>query len=106
MTKPLLHLWSLGVEGVYIIWPLLLWFAWKPRWNLLAITIAVAAISFALNIDYIRSDVVAAFYSPQTRFWELMAGSILAYVTLYRPKLLSDLFTKLESWTGRRTSGT
>lgn len=31
-TKPLLHLWSLGVEEqFYIIWPLLAWFAWKKN---------------------------------------------------------------------------
>ena len=31
-TKPLLHLWSLGIEEqFYIIWPFFLWFAWKQR---------------------------------------------------------------------------
>lgn len=31
-TKPLLHLWSLGIEEqFYIIWPLLLWLAWRTR---------------------------------------------------------------------------
>ncbi len=29
-TKPLLHLWSLGIEEqFYIIWPFLVWFVWK-----------------------------------------------------------------------------
>lgn len=83
-TKPMLHLWSLGIEEqFYIVWPLLLWFAWKQRLNLLTITIAVAAISFALNIGKIDKDAIAVFYSPQTRFWELLAGSVLAYITLH-----------------------
>jgi peptidoglycan/LPS O-acetylase OafA/YrhL len=101
-SKPLLHLWSLGIEEqFYIIWPLLLWAAWKLRWNLLKITISVAIVSFTLNIGYVRSDVAAAFYLPQTRFWELMTGSILAHMTLYRPKLLGDFIIWLGRWTGR-----
>lgn len=98
-TKPLLHLWSLGVEEqFYILWPFFLWLAWRasaPRatisgeivlWekklNLLAITIGIAVISFVLSILAVRVNAVYAFYSPQTRFWELLAGSGLAYISL------------------------
>lgn len=89
-TKPLLHLWSLGVEEqFYIAWPLMLWFAWKQRLNLLTITMAVVFISFALNTNMVRGDAVAAFYSPQTRFWELLVGSVLAYITLHKQKYFS-----------------
>jgi peptidoglycan/LPS O-acetylase OafA/YrhL len=78
-TKPLLHLWSLGIEEqFYIVWPLLLWLAWRIRFNLLILTLAVASVSFALNISGIFHDDVSAFYSPQTRFWELLIGSLLA----------------------------
>jgi peptidoglycan/LPS O-acetylase OafA/YrhL len=101
-TKPLLHLWSLGVEEqFYIIWPLLLWFTWKLRQNFLAIAIAVGLISFALNVDEVGSDTVAAFYSPQTRFWELMMGSILAYMTLHRQEILPLFKHKFDSWLGK-----
>jgi len=82
-TKPLLHLWSLGIEEqFYIVWPLLLWFAWKQRLNRLTITLIIFSISFFLNINTVETDATAAFYSPQTRFWELLIGSILAYITL------------------------
>lgn len=83
-TKPLLHLWSLGIEEqFYIIWPLLLWSAWKGKLNLLAITVVIAIILFSLNIEKIDSDAIAAFYSPHLRFWELLIGSTLAYITLF-----------------------
>lgn len=79
-TKPLLHLWSLGVEEqFYLAWPFLLWLAWKKRFNFLATTVAIVIVSFLLNIATYRSDAVGDFYSPQTRFWELLTGSILAY---------------------------
>lgn len=80
-TKPLLHLWSLGIEEqFYIAWPLLLWSAYGRRLNLLAITAAIGAVSFFLNAYWVSGDVIAAFYSPLARIWELMLGSMLAYV--------------------------
>jgi peptidoglycan/LPS O-acetylase OafA/YrhL len=96
-TKLLLHLWSLGIEEqFYIIWPLLLWFAWKRRLNLLTITIIVLVISFALNINKVHSDAVAAFYSPQTRFWELLVGAVLAYTTLYKQNIVTKSKNRLD----------
>ncbi|WP_298258744.1 acyltransferase family protein [Bradyrhizobium sp.] len=84
-TKPLLHLWSLGIEEqFYLIWPLLLGLAWRLRLNLAICLIAVAAISFGLNVHKVGHDAVSAFYMPQTRFWELMVGSFLAYMTLHQ----------------------
>lgn len=81
-TKPLLHLWSLSIEEqFYLIWPFALWLAWKKRFNLFILTIVVAVVSFALNVRGIEKDSVATFYSPLTRFWELMCGSILAWFT-------------------------
>jgi len=85
-TKPLLHLWSLGVEEqFYIVWPLLMWVAWKRRFNFLFTTLGIALASFAVNVGTIGNDAVAAFYSPLSRFWELLIGATLAYITLHRP---------------------
>jgi peptidoglycan/LPS O-acetylase OafA/YrhL len=79
-TKPLLHLWSLGIEEqFYMLWPLGLWAAYRVRASRLALCLALIAASFALNVAYVHSNPVAAFYSPGTRFWELLAGSVLAY---------------------------
>jgi peptidoglycan/LPS O-acetylase OafA/YrhL len=102
-TKPLLHLWSLGVEEqFYIAWPVLLWFDWKQRLNMLTIVIAVGIISFALNIARINGGhTVAAFYSPQTRFWELLTGSLLAYATLRQWNSFPKLKHWLDTWLGK-----
>lgn len=82
-AKPLLHLWSLGIEEqFYAIWPALLWAAWKLRFNLLAVTCVIAGISFILNVKGVRIDATAAFYSPQTRIWELLTGSVLAWFSV------------------------
>ena len=79
ITKPLLHLWSLGIEEqYYIVWPMMLWLGWKWRINLGAIVIVIATVSFALNVIQLPGNPVATFYSPQTRIWELMIGSLLA----------------------------
>jgi peptidoglycan/LPS O-acetylase OafA/YrhL len=84
-TKPLLHLWSLGVEEqFYIVWPLALWFAWKRHWNRLILTILVATVSFALNIEGTGENSLTTFYSPQARFWELLCGGVLAWFALYK----------------------
>ena len=75
-TKPFLHLWSLGIEEqFYIVWPPLLYFAWRRRLSLLLVTLVIAAASFALNVVEVHGDPTAAFYSPLTRFWELLVGA-------------------------------
>jgi peptidoglycan/LPS O-acetylase OafA/YrhL len=92
ITKPLLHLWSLGVEEqFYIIWPLLLWITWKKKFNLIYTIAIIALISFALDIKDVRSDTTAAFYSPLTRFWELLCGSFIAWLSVtHQKKTLSN----------------
>lgn len=83
--KPLMHLWSLAVEEqFYLIFPLLVWAAWKARLNVLTGVIALGVISFILNLKGIDKDSIKTFFAPQTRFWELMAGSVLAYVYGFR----------------------
>lgn len=85
-TKPLLHLWSLGVEEqFYLVWPILLGLMWR-RLNFLTVSLTIAVASFALNVATVNTHPGAAFYSPLSRFWELMAGSILAYLQMYHPK--------------------
>lgn len=85
-SKPLLHLWSLGIEEqFYLLWPLLAWLTWKRRFDLLAVTLLVFIGSMYFNLDRIRRDLIGTFYAPHTRFWELMAGATLAHVSALRP---------------------
>lgn len=86
-TKPLLHLWSLAVEEqFYLTWPVLALVAWQRRWNIRITIAAVIAVSFILNVWAVRhGQATAAFYSPVTRFWEILAGGLLAFAGRQAP---------------------
>lgn len=78
--KPLLHLWSLGIEEqFYLIWPLVLYSCWRKNWNISRVVLVVLALSFGVNIFSVYMNSPSAFYSPIPRFWELLAGAYLAY---------------------------
>ncbi|QFT95916.1 O-acetyltransferase OatA [Roseovarius sp. THAF8] len=100
--KPMLHLWSLAVEEqFYILWPLALWVAWKLRVGLLILTLIVFAASFVVNVVYATSHPVEAFFWPFGRFWELLSGSLLAWVTVHRRSpLASETVRKLAGGLG------
>ena len=77
--KPLLHLWSLGIEEqFYLAWPLILMIAARWRMRLLTIAGVIAVASFIFNVALIGHDPVATFYLPFTRAWELLVGAVLA----------------------------
>ncbi len=78
-TKPLLHLWSLGVEEqFYVVWPwLLLCIRRRPKRQIVVVAILTAA-SLAYSIWITSHDPVTAFYSPFSRLWELGVGGLLS----------------------------
>lgn len=83
--KPLLHLWSLGIEEqFYLIWPLALYLAWKFKNNLLLISFLVMTLSFIVNILNIDRYPSLTFYAPWTRFWEILSGAVLACFAIYK----------------------
>lgn len=93
-TKPLLHLWSLAIEEqFYIVWPLLLWTAFKKRWSLLATSLTFLMVSFFSSWVLTGTDSVAGFFSPVSRFWELLFGAVLAKrsVTNQKPHSLLSI---------------
>jgi peptidoglycan/LPS O-acetylase OafA/YrhL len=94
-TKPLLHLWSLGIEEqFYIVWPLLLYFFAKSSWNVLSLILLVALLSFGLNIWQVGSNPSAAFYSPLSRSWELALGALLAYQVLHPVRAFTSIIER------------
>ena len=89
--KPLLHLWSLGVEEqFYLAYPVLVWLGWRLRVPRLAIIGVLGVSSFVAAQIAVGDDPTAAFFLPQYRFWELMVGCALAQL-MRSPKASASL---------------
>lgn len=78
--KPLLHLWSLGVEEqFYLLFPVCVVVLLRRSERAAAWFIGLAGVaSFLACVALTNVDPDAAFYLPFTRFWELFAGAGLA----------------------------
>ena len=86
-SKPLLHLWSLGIEEqFYVAWPAILVAVSRVRRFRLHAVVAIASASFVISVLTTGANPTAAFYSPASRAWELMAGAMLGML----PDLVAD----------------
>ena len=78
-AKPLLHLWSLGIEEqFYIIWPFGLWLLLKAGKTARLTIWTLVLLSFTGSVVWVWLDRTAAFYNPLFRVWELLAGALIA----------------------------
>jgi len=78
-TKPLLHLWSLGIEEqFYLLWPLLAGLCLTHKINLVKVGGVIFLASLLINLLMIEVAASATFFSPFSRIWELLAGCLLA----------------------------
>lgn len=95
--NPLLHYWSLAVEEqFYLVWPLLLTLvalflrerAARNRSGPFVALIAFLAIaSFAYCVHLTATNGPLAFFSTLTRSWQLLAGAMVAVISLHaRPE--------------------
>jgi peptidoglycan/LPS O-acetylase OafA/YrhL len=88
--KPLLHLWSLGVEEqFYLIWPALLVVTFRYSFRIPIIIAGLLAASLLLNLTYGVLHAETAFYLLPTRFWELLLGAALIFVERATPPVRS-----------------
>lgn len=83
--KPLLHLWSLGVEEqFYIVWPLVLLVLYKRIATpfFLALIVVTACISFILAELLFERSPSFVYYMLPTRAGELLLGAMAALLVL------------------------
>jgi peptidoglycan/LPS O-acetylase OafA/YrhL len=82
--KPLLHLWSLAIEEqFYLAFPLLLIVGKRFQISPLLIISTCLGVSFLTNVIQIHDKPTEVFFFPTSRAWELLIGSLVAYLSIH-----------------------
>ena len=84
--KPLLHTWSLAVEEqYYLLFPIFLSLAWRfGKSRVFWVIVVMALVSLLLSEIGWRNQPIANFYFAPTRAWEILSGSIAAFIVQKR----------------------
>lgn len=101
--QPLLHLWSLAVEEqYYVLFPLLLMIGWRfGKSKIFLMTVLTAGISLFLAEWWGRIHPYGNFFLLPTRAWELLTGSILAFIPATKSaRLRSGKIAQIGSFIG------
>jgi peptidoglycan/LPS O-acetylase OafA/YrhL len=95
--KPLLHTWSLAVEEqYYLLFPIFLLVLWRfGRQRVFWIVVAVSVPSLVMAEWGSRNAISANFYLAPTRAWELLAGSICAFMTVGKAQRSSNVLSAI-----------
>lgn len=91
-NKPLLHTWSLAVEEqYYVLFPVFLILVWRFGKNrVFWATVGLAVISLILSEWAWRNSPTAGFFLTPMRAWELLCGSIAAFIVQRNGVMKSD----------------
>lgn len=100
--KPLLHTWSLAVEGqFYLFFPILIMILWRyARNKLLIALVLLIAISFSLTQLTYKIQAGFTFYLLPTRAWEILSGAALAIHSHHRTQVIPLILRQTISLVG------
>jgi len=93
LLKPFLHTWSLAVEEqFYIFFPLIFWalYHWKKEKHTISVLSVIFAISFLFALWMTPKNMSFSFYMLPSRFWEMLAGALLANIIRIWPQRDKD----------------
>lgn len=92
--KPLLHTWSLAVEEqYYIAFPIFLFLMWRfGRLRVFWMIVGISVLSLLSSEWLLRKYPSANFYLAPSRTWELLVGSMTAFVVQKRGVVPNNFF--------------